>query len=163
MKVFLYRHAHAVDGVPDADRELSNKGLKQIKKLAKHIPSPELEELAELWHSPLVRAEQTMTHFKEQHRACADVPLYSVYELAPDASVEEMAKLLAACEGDVVACGHNPFLEELLTSLVVGEPGLGMLKLKKGGMVCLERTTETSDYIPFGLWIIKWYWSPVFL
>ena len=68
-----------------------------------------------------------------------------------------MGKLLAECEGDVIICGHNPLLEELVTALCAGESGMGLVSLKKGGMLCLERTCEGSAYLPMGLWTIQWY------
>lgn len=160
MKVFIYRHAQAEDSEPDESRILTRKGKMQAKSLAKALPDEEFAEVSELWHSPLVRARETAVQFKKYMRVLDDVEMHAVHELEPDADVMVMACLLGQCEGDVIAVGHNPFLEELLTALCAGEPGVGMIELKKGGMVCLERTTEASKHIPAGLWTIQWYLTP---
>ena len=160
MKAFIYRHADAVDGAPDEQRKLSSKGRKQAKGLAKALPASEFEEIAEIWHSPLVRAEETASIFKKNVSTLNDVSLFTVHELEPAADVHAMGQLLGECEGDVITCGHNPFLEELITLLCAGEAGQGLLKLKKGGMLCLARTTEASQNIPCGLWSIEWYLTP---
>lgn len=163
MKVFIYRHAHAAPGDPDESRALTTKGKAQIKALAKLLPPKTFEEVSEVWHSPLTRAEETAILFKNYFKNMNDVTLHTVHELEPDAKVQIMANLLGECEGDVIAVGHNPFLEELVTALCSGEAGVGLVDLKKGGMVCLERTTEASKNIPAGLWTIQWYLTPQLL
>lgn len=161
MKVFIYRHAQAASGEPDEVRCLTPRGKLQVKALARAIPEGEFAEVSEIWHSPLTRAEETAALLKKYHRnAFRSVDLHLVHELEPHASVTEMASLLGRCEGDVVVVGHNPFLEELVTALCSGEPGLGMLTLRKGAMVCLERTVEGSKFLPWGLWSLQWYLVP---
>lgn len=160
MKVFIYRHAEAVDSSPDEARKLTSKGRKQVKKLAALIPAREFEEVSEVWHSTLTRAQQTAELFFKEHRSLHEATLEEVEGLAPYDDVEAIAKVLAESEGDVIVTGHNPFLEELVTLLVAGEAGSGMVKLRKGGMVCLEREVEISDGIPYGFWSIQWYVIP---
>lgn len=160
MKVFIYRHAHAEPGEPDEARKLTAKGKAQIKALVKMLKPEAFEEVSEVWHSPLVRAQETAALFHKSMKVLKDVGLHTVHELEPDACVNAMAKLLGACEGDVIVVGHNPFLEQLVTELCAGEAGLGLVNLKKGGMICLERTVEASKNIPAGLWTFQWYLVP---
>jgi len=160
MRVFIYRHADAQAGHPDEDRILSEKGCAQVKDLASFIPEAEFEDVSEIWHSPLIRARQTVEILKANVAVFHDVELHELAELESDAKVINMGKLLAECEGDVIICGHNPFLEELVTGLCSGEPGLGLVNLKKGGMICLERTCEGSQYMPMGFWTIDWSIMP---
>jgi len=160
MKVFIYRHTDAEAGGPDEDRILSDNGREQVRNLARFVPEAEFNEISEIWHSTLVRSRQTMELFKEHVALFHNIELHSLAELEPDANVTDMGKLLADCEGDVIICGHNPFLEELVTALCSGEPGMGLVNLKKGGMICMERTSEGSVYLPMGFWTIDWYLMP---
>ena len=160
MKVFIYRHAAAEPGDPDEERFLSEVGREQVGDLAGFVPEAEFDEVSEIWHSTLVRAQQTVALFKVKFAVFNNVELHPLAELEPDADVVTMGKLLAECEGDVIVCGHNPFLEELVTALCVNEPGLGLIELKKGGMVCLERSCDASVHIPMGFWTILWCIAP---
>ncbi len=160
MKVFIYRHPDAEPGDPDEDRVLSDKGCEQARNLARFIPEAEFDDVSEIWHSPYIRSSQAVEVLKQHFAVFHDVELHTIAELEPDANVVDMGKLLAECEGDVIVCGHNPFLEELVTGLCSGEPGTGLVNLKKGGMICMERTCEGSQYMPMGFWTIDWYIMP---
>ncbi len=160
MRVFIYRHAHAEPGEVDELRKLTSKGRSQIRALAGALSHSVFDEVSEIWHSSLVRAIETAVMFQQLVPVLGNVSLHTVYELDPSSKIDVMARLLGQCEGDVIAVGHNPFLEELVTELCSGEAGLGLISLKKGGMVCLERTVEVSKNTPAGLWTIQWYFLP---
>ena len=59
MRVFLLRHAEAAAGEPDASRDLTAHGQRQVAQLAKGAGAVPLAEAAAIEHSPLVRAVRT--------------------------------------------------------------------------------------------------------
>ena len=59
MKLFLLRHATARDTFPDNERQLSDFGQEQVDTLSKFIDSTHFCDVAQIWHSPYLRAVQT--------------------------------------------------------------------------------------------------------
>ena len=45
MDLLLWRHAEAVDGLPDSTRELTERGIRQAKKMAEWLDSRRPKEL----------------------------------------------------------------------------------------------------------------------
>ena len=62
MELILWRHAEAADGLPDASRALTAKGLKQAEKMAAWLKA-RLPDDVHLLVSPAKRAQQTAAAF----------------------------------------------------------------------------------------------------
>ena len=58
MELILWRHAEAEDGVLDAERKLTNKGLRQAKSMADWLKA-KLPENSRVIVSPTKRTQQT--------------------------------------------------------------------------------------------------------
>ena len=84
MDLLLWRHAEAVDGIPDAGRELTQRGLKQANRMAEWLHANRPKRLRVLV-SPTLRTRQTAAAFAENFEI--------VPALGTDASV---AGILAA-------------------------------------------------------------------
>jgi phosphohistidine phosphatase len=125
MDLILWRHAEAVDGVPDHSRELTPKGIKQAEKVASFL-SAHLSDDYRVLASPAVRTQQTAAALTEHFTLAPTI--------APGASAQ--AVLLAARwpdeGGTVVVVGHQPTLGEVAAQLL----GCGdcSLSIKKGGV-----------------------------
>jgi phosphohistidine phosphatase len=82
MDLYLIRHAHAVAADDDAERPLSKKGREQVKRLADFLRTSDAFRPEEIWHSPLLRSQQTARLLaKKLH---LPVPLIEVAGLEPE-------------------------------------------------------------------------------
>jgi phosphohistidine phosphatase len=125
MDLILWRHAEAVDGVPDLTRELTAKGQKQAERVARWL-RPKLPKQTRVIVSPARRTLQTVKALTEDFEV--------VRELAPGASP---AEVLAAARwpdqpGAVLVVGHQPALGMVAAMLIAGEPM--SWSVRKGGV-----------------------------
>lgn len=113
MELILWRHAEAVDGVPDADRALTDKGRRQAERMA-HFLSSRLPKNTRILVSPALRAQQTASalskHFDTEPRVGTSANAHS----ALTASGWPKA-------GAVLLVGHQPWLGELAALLMTGK------------------------------------------
>lgn len=131
MDLILWRHAEAADGVPDAARELTPKGVKQAQNIAAwlrhHVTGP-----VKVITSPAVRAQQTA------HAYLAQVTVES--EIATDATA---ARLLKAAQwpdaqNTVLVVGHQPTLGAAAALAMTGKAM--PWAIKKGAIWWLRST-----------------------
>ena len=115
MDLILWRHAEAVDGQPDLARELTPKGVKQAKAIARWLTS-RLPRQTRIIVSPAERTRQTAAALTE------DFEIDS--QLAPGAPP---TAVLAASgwpehKGAVLVVGHQPTLGMAAALVIAGEP-----------------------------------------
>lgn len=148
--VYLIRHAHAEDGEDDAARPLSRKGEKQIRRIGRFLRECEAIELAEFWHSPLVRSKDTAELLADRLRL--DAPLVEVAGLLGEDDPSVMARKLARVRKPVAVVGHEPHLSALASLMVAGKAQPPCFTLDKCAVVCLEQTNHR--------WSVRWQISP---
>lgn len=138
MHIFLIRHGIAEPrerGRKDSARALTPKGVARMEAITRG-----LERLGvrfdRLYHSPWKRAVQTA----DVLAPLVDGDRISTDRLAEPPSVE----LLDEIEGDRVALvGHEPWISDLLSLLVLGSIDAGAsFAFKKGGVAWLEGGPE---------------------
>lgn len=114
MDLILWRHAEALDTVPDATRRLSVRGEKQARQMAAWL-KPRLPRQTRILASPATRCQQTAQ--------ALGLEFETSRLLSTDASV---ADLIAATEwptagGAVLVVGHQPTLGRLAALLLSGQ------------------------------------------
>ena len=114
IELLLWRHADAEDGMPDAGRALTKKGLKQAKQVAAWL-LPRLPHDCLILASPAKRAQQTA--------AALDLPYTTERRIGVQANI---ADIIAASnwprhKGAVLVVGHQPTLGRLAARLLAGE------------------------------------------
>lgn len=114
MDLILWRHAEALDTLPDASRKLSERGERQARQMAQWL-LPRLPKDARILVSPARRCQQTAQ--------ALGLDFETSRALNTDASV---ADLIAATEwptvsGTVVVIGHQPTLGRLAALLLSGQ------------------------------------------
>ena len=124
-ELLLWRHADAEDGIPDAARALTRKGLKQAKQVAEWL-RPRLPHDCLILVSPAKRAQQTA--------AALDLPFTTEPRIGLQA---DSADIVAAAAwpkraGAVLVVGHQPTLGQLAAGLLSGEPA--DWTIKKGAL-----------------------------
>lgn len=125
MELILWRHAEAEDGIPDASRRLTEKGMKQAQSMAQWLKS-RLPKHTRIIVSPAKRTQQTA------------LALSNVYETLEEVGTSTTAdKVLTAAnwpyeEGAVVVVGHQPTLGQIAASILGNQ--YASFSVKKGSI-----------------------------
>ena len=137
MELILWRHAEAFDGVPDRERELTNKGHQQAKKMAAFLRA-RLPEPTRILVSPALRTQQTARAFSKTFTTEPAV--------GPGASAQSVLEAAGwpDAEGAVLVVGHQPVLGQV-AALLLADSG-NSFSVKKGAIWWLSRHTEDGDY-----------------
>ena len=130
MELILWRHADAEDGIHDAERKLTAKGIKQAARMAKWLRA-RIPDSAVVLASPAKRAQQTA------HALTSDFK--TVAELGLAASAEGVLRAAGwpDREGCVVIVGHQPTLGE--TAALVLTSAKEPWNVKKGAVLWFAR------------------------
>src|SRR5437660_11530192 len=132
MKLCFLRHGEADWpnwNKPDNDRPLTERGRKEMKRVAKFLERLKFSAAAILT-SPLPRASQTAGIVAER----LGIELKTEAALAHGFSIERLRRLLAKADADcVMIVGHEPEFSEVIKELTGGE-----VKLSKAGIALLE-------------------------
>jgi phosphohistidine phosphatase len=154
--LYLIRHAHASNGVPDEARPLSASGRDQVRRLADFIRNGGAwrERPAEIWHSPLVRARETAEQLAEAFGMQA--ALRETGGLRPEDDPEGIVERTEAFRGHLALVGHEPFMSLLATRLTAGRFQSPIFFFNKGTALALERIHPEAG----SPWIACWQADP---
>jgi len=113
MDLLLWRHGHALDGVPDDARPLSPRGVKEAASITRRL-APRLPAACRVVVSPALRAQQTAQALNR--------PFDTVATVGTGASV---ASVLRAAHWPhaphtVLVVGHQPTLGRVASLLLEG-------------------------------------------
>ena len=153
LELYLLRHADAGDSGtwtrPDAERPLSEKGLRQARRMARHLAALGLEPDA-IVTSPKVRAAETAAAVGEAlHRGVTEDD-----RLADMLEIGTLEGILHAA-GDprrAILVGHDPDMSELLATLV----GATALTMRKGALARVDLTPPIAP----GAGVLRWLIPP---
>ena len=158
MQLLLVRHAIAVERgsrgySDDRARPLTPEGRKRMAEVAAGIAK--LFTPAEILTSPVLRARQTAEILAKVWRC-------PVFELETLGTGDHPATLTAASRrgaDNVALVGHEPWMGELLSYLLTGDPGDIAAPFKKGGAAVVE----SFDGHTAGDWSLTWAMPPAAL
>ena len=132
MKLCFLRHGEADWpnwNKPDDERPLTERGRKEMKRVAKFLQRLKFSADAILT-SPLPRASQTAEIAAER----LGIELKTEPALAHGFNVERLRRLIGKNDGDcIMVVGHEPEFSEVIKELTGGE-----VKLSKAGVALLE-------------------------
>ncbi len=149
MELFLIRHAHAEDTVPDAARRLSPRGRRQARALARRLRATGEFAPAELWHSTLRRARETAELLTP---AAPDTPQREHRGLCPEDDPAAVARRLARTRAPVAIVAHEPLLSALASRLVTGTADPVVFDVRKASALALTRVGRR--------WVVRWFLPP---
>ena len=139
MELILWRHADAEDGIPDSERPLTTKGMKQAARMAKWLRA-RMPESAVILASPAKRAQQTARALELDFKT---VPANGLA-----ASAEDVLRAAGwpAGDGTVMIVGHQPTLGETAALVLTGtkEPW----SVKKGAVIWIARRADSVNARP---------------
>lgn len=139
MHLILMRHADALEGSNDLKRELSKKGRRQAKLMAKWI-GDHANASFEVWSSPAVRAVQTV----EPINAKINIKKH----LSPTAGVKTVLREIETTGygKDLLVCGHMPWIALVGQHYLESNQYSTSLNFKKGGILWIE-ITNMGNYL----------------
>jgi phosphohistidine phosphatase len=157
--VYLVRHAVAHKRDPerwpdDSERPLTPEGEEEFREaaigLGRYVPGVEV-----LLSSPYRRAWQTAEILTEQIGWPAPQAFPA---LEPDVAPEKVVLALQTYAGkqSIALTGHRPGLHELAVYLLTGDAGGADMKIKKGGVVCIEVDEDPKA----GAGKLRWLFTP---
>lgn len=114
MDLILWRHAEAMEALPDGDdmaRTLTGRGDKQALRMAAWLDR-QLPESTRIWASPARRTEQTALALGRKFKINA--------ALAPEGSVAALLELVQwpKAKGCALVVGHQPVLGQTIAHLL---------------------------------------------
>jgi len=150
MKIYVARHGDSLTNDMDHKRQLSEKGRKDIKRIANFLSHQHIQ-VSYLFHSGILRAEQTAELLALG--ISSKTPNQARAGLEPLDSVLPLENTIATLDGDAVFVGHLPFVERLVGRLVTGDEHNLVTDFQAGTIVCLELAGKKR-------WIIRWMLCP---
>jgi len=150
LKLYIVRHAHAIDAAEDATRPLSARGRSQVRTLAAFLKRSGAFAPPEVWHSPLARSRETAERLVKKLGLRAKV--VETDGLQPEDAPAAIARQLKTRQQPLAIVGHEPHLSALVSLLVAGAEEPSRFILKKCSVVALDRTE--------GVWVVRWQLSP---
>ena len=125
MDLLLWRHAEAVDGLPDHTRELTLRGHTQARAIASWLKENHPRNMRVLT-SPATRTIETVRAFTDDFE--------KVPALGPDGNVADILAAAGWPDGRdaVLIVGHQPILGRLASLLLSGQEA--EWTVKKGGL-----------------------------
>ncbi|MFM9906655.1 MAG: SixA phosphatase family protein [Nitrospiraceae bacterium] len=121
MDLILWRHADAIDGMPDEERELSASGTRQAAAMARWLRA----QLRGDWRviaSPALRTRQTASALTDEFVIDHALSTRTTPEKFLEAVDWEHG------EGTVIAVGHQPTLGAVAALILSGKPALWPVK-----------------------------------
>ncbi|MFZ0565772.1 MAG: phosphohistidine phosphatase SixA [Chlamydiales bacterium] len=152
MKLYFVRHGEALSPDIDPDQPLSPAGKQETEQVAKYLKQTNLE-VDEIAHSVKLRAKQTAEIFGSI--LCPKVPLIEKEGLKPMDPIEPILEEIESLNSDRMWVGHLPFMEKILTRLVLKEEKNSPFLFCGSAIVCLEGEKKE--------WSILWAISPKLL
>jgi phosphohistidine phosphatase len=125
--LWLLRHAEAADGIPDDDRPLTERGVRQAESAGAALARLGAK-IDTCLTSPKLRALQTA------QLACEPLGITPQIEPALSGEPFNARKLAAAFGKDVLLVGHDPSF-----SLTVHDLTGAQARMRKGGLAAIEK------------------------
>jgi len=155
VELLLVRHAIAAERDhaayrDDRARPLTAEGRKRMAEVAAGLA--QLVTPTDVFTSPLLRARQTAEILARTLRL-------KVSELDSLGNGDHPATLAAVAQrtsGTVVLVGHEPWMGELLSYLLTGDPEIVSAPFKKGGTALMGASGSRAA----GEWSLRWAMPP---
>jgi phosphohistidine phosphatase len=137
--LWLLRHAEACDGIPDEDRELTERGVRQAGDAGRALQAIGAA-IDVCLTSPKVRARQTA------ELACEVLGVEVETEARLSGQPVDVEDLIAG-RGNVLLVGHDPSFTLLVHDLTGAQARMkkgGVAAIAKGELITLLRPTDLS-------------------
>ncbi len=136
MFVYLVRHGEPKSKDEDPSRPLSDKGIKDVKKIASALYDRGIK-VGGIYHSGKERAQETAEIISE--RCIPAVPLREADGLHPNDDPAPWKEKIVSSDEDLMIVGHLPFLHSLGLMLLDGTSPMPEVNFLAGTVICLKK------------------------
>jgi phosphohistidine phosphatase len=150
MLLYLVRHGEAQSELADPSQSLSERGLRDVRKIASHLTGLNLP-LDIILHSQKMRAKQTAVVFAEFLRPGEGIE--ETDHLGPLDDPSEWEQRLRDRNVNIMLVGHIPFMPKLFSLLTCGFIDDSTVTFGNASVACLKRQND-------GSWILQWMIGP---
>lgn len=150
MALYLVQHGKYLSKNVDIHEGLSEEGIAEVKRIAE-VARGYGVKVSKILHSGKTRARQTAQIYASSLGVKNEIE--EIEGIKPLDDVVNFVKNIDLPE-NIMLVGHLPFLEKLAAYLVVGSAEKPIFKFQNGGIVCLEKESDSFS------WIIKWTLMP---
>ena len=150
MALYLVQHAKSQSKEIDPDQSLSNEGIADVKRIA-GVAKGYGVHVSRIQHSGKKRARQTAEIFASELEPPCGV--HQIDGISPLDDVAVFARQLRN-EEDLMVVGHLPFMERLVSFLIIGSAEKTIIKFQNGGIVSMDKGPESTA------WFIQWTLMP---
>jgi phosphohistidine phosphatase len=150
MLLYLVRHGEAQSEPADPSQSLSERGLRDVQKMAVHLAGLNLP-IDSIFHSRKMRAKQTALVFAEFLKPREGIQ--ETEDLAPldDPSVWEQR--LRDRDMDIMLVSHLPYLPKLFSLLTCSFIDDSTITFGNASVACLKKQNN-------GSWLLRWMLGP---
>ena len=160
MKLYILRHAIAEERdesvyPDDSQRPLTAKGKKKMVIIAENMKAMGIK-IDLILTSPYVRAHET-ARIMVRAFGLEKSRMVLNDNLAPSGFAKDLiAEVNEKYQAEhLMLVGHEPYLSELISMLIAGDPSLSIV-VKKGGLCCLSIENLVYDKCA----ALEWLWVP---
>jgi phosphohistidine phosphatase SixA len=158
MKLYLARHAHSRELMPDHSEELSAEGIRQAHCVGRFLKDGGMFHPAEIWHSSAPCSFQTATIYKDE--AAWEAEMVNRDDLAKNSEIDFCYDEICRRDKSIVIVGHKKHLQ-LLCARIVGTSNAVTIEFVNGGIVCFN----SAEYYCGGghrlrRWSLMWLLNP---
>jgi phosphohistidine phosphatase len=136
VRLLLVQHGQAKAEEEDPERALTDQGVDDVSRVARHAVDRLGVRAARVVHSGKTRARQTA----ELWSAALGVDSEPTDGLAPNDDPTVWRDRLDGEPDDLMLVGHLPHLDRLAALLLTGDADRSVIRFRPGGLVCLDRT-----------------------
>ena len=141
MALFLVQHGKSLPKEEDPDRGLSRQGIEETEAVAAMAAEQSIQ-VSRIIHSGKKRALQTAEIFMKVLEPEFD--LAKGPGLAPLDDVTCFPSVVDI-QDNIMVVGHLPFMERLVSYLVIGSTETLVVKFQNSGIVCLDSVDDNQS------------------
>lgn len=149
MDFYLVRHGEAKAANEDPTRPLTDRGRKEVEKVARAVAAKG-PRVFEILHSDKLRAKQTAEILAQSLAPRGGVR--EIMGLSPEDDPQVAKVELEVAEAPLMLVGHLPHLSRLASVLVTGDREKEIVGFPAAAILCLSRTE--------GGWEVRWTLAP---
>ena len=153
MKLYLVQHGEACAKDVDPDRPLTDRGRADMQRLATFLSRAGVR-LERVIHSEKLRAVQSAECLVEALAPGVEAESSGIINPGDDPRAFDWQS--GSWDRDTLVVGHLPFMDRLVSHLVIEEESRSISAWKPGTVVCLERQDGAH-------WRIAWMIRPELL
>ncbi len=150
MALYLVQHGKSLSKHQDPQKGLSEEGAVETRRIAE-VAANYGVMVSKITHSGKQRALQTA-----EIMAAALKPVQGVASMDGLNPLDDPAAISATLESsaNLMLVGHLPFMERLVSMLIIQALEPPVFKFQNAGIVCLDKHSDSSA------WIIMWALMP---